>query len=99
MARMSVNRPAIFTWLMLVCASIATWLLIEDQGFSASSAISLILLIAVIKVRMIVLHYMELKHAPLRWRMVFELWPVVAASLILGIWLFTGTAADCLPSS
>jgi hypothetical protein len=28
--------------------------------------------------------------------MVFELWPVVAASLILGIWLFTGTTADCL---
>ena len=99
MARMSVNRAATFTWFFLVCASVATWLLIEDKGLSAPSAISLILLIAVVKVRMIVLHYMELKHAPLRWRLVFELWPVVAASLILGIWFFTGTAADCQASS
>ena len=48
---------------------------------------------------MIVLHYMELKHAPLRWRLAFELWPIVAATLILGIWFFTGTAADCPPTS
>jgi len=99
MASLSVNRPAILTWFVLVCASIATGLLIEDKGLSAPSAVCLILLIAVIKVRMIVLHYMELKHAPLRWRLVFELWPVVAASLILGLWFFTGTAADCPPAS
>lgn len=99
MASVSMNRAAIITWFVLVCASIATWLLIEDQGLGAPSAVSLILLIAVVKVRMIVLHYMELKHAPLRWRLVFELWPVVAASLILGIWFFTGTAADCPPAS
>ena len=90
-----VNRAAIVTWFMLVCASVATWLLIEDQGLTAPAAVSLILLIAVIKVRMIVLHYMELKHAPSRWRLVFELWPVVAATLILGLWFFTGTPADC----
>lgn len=98
MAGLSVNRAAIITWVTLVCASVATWLLIEDKGLSAPSAVSLILLIAVIKVRMIVLHYMELKHAPLRWRLVFELWPVVAACLILGLWLYTGTAADCPPA-
>jgi hypothetical protein len=95
MATVSVNRAAILSWGFLVCASIATGLLIEGEGLDARSAVSLILLIAVVKVRMIVLHYMELKHAPLRWRLVFELWPVVAASLILGIWFFTGAAADC----
>ncbi len=98
MAALSVNRAAILTWFFLVCASVATWLLIEGRGMSASASVSLILLIAVIKVRMIVLHYMELKHAPLHWRLAFELWPVIAASLILGIWFFTGTAADCPPA-
>lgn len=88
-------RAASLTWIFLVCASIATWLLIEKHGLGAASTVSLILLIAVIKVRMIVLHYMELKYAPLRWRIAFELWPMVAATLILGIWFFTGTAADC----
>lgn len=99
MAGMSVNRAPILTWFALVCASIGTWLLIEGTDVSAPIAVSLILLIAVFKVRMIVLHYMELKHAPLRWRLAFEIWPVVAASLILGIWLFTGTAADCPPTT
>lgn len=95
MAGVSVIRAATVTWFVLVCASIATWLLVEGASVGAGGAVSLVLLIAVIKVRMIVLHYMELKHAPLRWRLVFELWPVVAASLILGIWYLTGTAADC----
>ena len=99
MAGVSVNRAATLTWFALVGASIATWLLLEGTGVSARTAVGLILLIAVIKVRMIVLHYMELKHAPLRWRLAFEIWPVVAASLVLGIWLFTGTPADCPPPS
>lgn len=99
MAGVSVNRAATITWFALVCASIATWLLLEGMRVNARTAVGLILLVAVIKVRMIVLHYMELKHAPLRWRLAFEIWPVVAASLILGIWLFTGTTADCPPPS
>lgn len=91
MASLSVNRAATLTWLFLVCASVATWLLIEDQGLSAAAAISAILLIALLKARLIVLHFMELKHAPLRWRLAFELWVVAASSLILGLWFFTGS--------
>ena len=98
MASLSLNRAAVLTWAFLVCASIATGLLIEGKGLGPAAAVSLILLIAVLKARMIVLHYMELKHAPLQWRLAFELWVVAAASLILGIWLFTGTAADCVTS-
>ena len=99
MAGVSVNRAATIAWFALVGASIATWLFLEGTGVGARTAVGMILLIAVIKARMIVLHYMELKHAPLRWRLAFEIWPVVAASLIFGIWLFTGTAADCPPPS
>lgn len=98
MASLSLNRAAVLTWTFLVCASIATWLLIEGESLGPVAAVSLIMLIAVFKARMIVLHYMELKHAPLSWRLAFELWGVAAASLILGIWLFTGTAADCVAS-
>jgi hypothetical protein len=98
MAAMSLNRAAILTWAFLVCASIATGLLIGGKSLSPAVVVSLILLIAVFKARMIVLHYMELKHAPLSWRLAFELWVVAAASLILGIWLFTGSAADCIAS-
>ena len=95
MAGLPLNRAALLTWAFLVCASIATGLLIGGRALGPASALSLILLIAVFKARMIVLHYMELKHAPLGWRLAFELWVGAAASLILGIWLFTGTVADC----
>jgi len=98
MAALSLNRAAVLTWAFLVCASIATGLLIEGKSLSPAAVVSLILLIAVLKARMIVLHYMELKHAPLSWRLAFELWVVAAASLILGIWLFTGSAANCIAS-
>ena len=90
-----MNRAAILTWAFLVCASIATGLLIQARDVGPAVAVSLILLIAVLKAQMIVLHYMELKHAPLAWRMAFEGWVVLAASLILGIWLFTGTGMEC----
>ncbi|WP_420467698.1 cytochrome C oxidase subunit IV family protein [Panacagrimonas sp.] len=95
MASLSVNRAAILTWAFLVGASVATWLLIENRGLDAAAAVASIMLIALVKARLIVLHFMELKHAPLRWRIAFELWVVVAASLILGLWWFTGSGADC----
>lgn len=95
MAILSLNRAAVLTWAFLVCASIATGLLIEGKSFSPALALSLIMVIAVFKARMIVLHYMELKHSPLAWRLAFELWVLAAASLILGIWLFTRTTVDC----
>lgn len=93
MASHAVNRSAILTWLFLVIASVATWLLVEGGRLSAAWTVSLILAIAAIKARTIVLHYMELKHAPLRWRLALELWCVAAAALILGIWFFTGSVA------
>ncbi len=95
MATLSLNRAAVLTWAFLVGASVATGLLIEGRALGPVAAIPLILVIAVFKARMIVLHYMELKHAPLAWRLTFEIWVVAAASLILGIWLFTGITVHC----
>jgi hypothetical protein len=95
MASLSVNSVATLAWLFLAGASLATWLLLEDRAFSPQWTVSLVLAIAVLKVRVIVLHYMEIKHAPLGWRIAFELWPLIAAGLILGIWFYTGSTADC----
>jgi hypothetical protein len=53
------------------------------------------MVVSAVKARTIVLHYMDLKHAPLGWRLAFELWAAGAACLILGLWFFTGTAANC----
>ena len=95
MAALSLNRAAVLTWAFLVVASIATGWLIDGTSLGPAAAVPLILLIAVFKARMIVLHYMELKHAPVAWRLAFEVWVVVAASLILGVWLLTGITVHC----
>ena len=46
MAGLPLNRAALLTWAFLVCASIATGLLIGGRALGPASALSLILLIA-----------------------------------------------------
>jgi hypothetical protein len=95
MARLPVNRVAVLAWMFLACATLATYLLVEGRGSTLEWGISTVMVVSAVKARTIVLHYMELKHAPLAWRLALELWAAGVAALILGLWFFTGTAADC----
>ena len=97
MARLSVNRVALLAWMFLACATLATYLLVEGRGSTLEWGISTVMVVSAIKALTIVLHYMELKHAPLGWRLAFELWVAGAACMILGLWFFSGAAADCSP--
>jgi hypothetical protein len=47
-------------------------------------------LIAAVKVRYVVLDFMELRNAPIPARVFFEAWPFVVAAIILGFWFATG---------
>jgi hypothetical protein len=94
-ARLPVNGVAVLAWMFLACATLSTWLLVEGRGATLEWGISMVMVVSAIKARTIVLHYMELKHAPLAWRLAFELWAAGTAALILGLWFFTGPAADC----
>jgi len=46
-------------------------------------------LIAAVKVRYVMLDFMELRQAPLPVRAAFEAWPWVVAAIILGFWFAT----------
>jgi hypothetical protein len=96
-ARLPVNRIAVLAWMFLACATLATYLLVEGRGATLEWGISAVMVVSAIKARTIVLHYMELKHAPRGWRLAFELWVAGAACLILGLWFFTGATAGCGP--
>ena len=89
MARLLSNRAAL-TWLFLVGATLATFGLAESHGLRVQWAVSVVMLIALFKARMIALHYMELKHAPRRWRIAFELWVAIVPLWILGFWFASG---------
>jgi len=70
----------------------STWWLSKD-AFSARTATVLIMAIAAFKVRLVLLHFMELAHAPLLPRAIFEAWVVVVVTAaILAVYLGVFTA-------
>lgn len=81
-------RPTTAVWAALMIATCAsTWWLAKD-ALSASTATALIMLIAAVKARLILIHFMEIGHAPLRWRLLFETWIVVCTGAVLGIYFY-----------
>ncbi len=73
-------------WLALVVlTALTTWGLSKDL-FSPAAAVIGIFLIAAMKVRFVMLDFMELRHAPVRVRVAFQGWIVVVVALILSFW-------------
>lgn len=80
-------------WVALMAATCAsTWALSKDV-FSPAVAVTGIFLIAALKVRFVMLDFMELRAAPVPARVAFESWIVVVTLLILGFWFATPSAA------
>jgi heme/copper-type cytochrome/quinol oxidase subunit 4 len=80
-------KPVSLVWLVLMLATcVTTWGLSKD-AFSPGVAVVTIFLIAAFKVRLVLRHFMELRHAPLAWRLVFEAWVVISTAAVLGIYL------------
>lgn len=79
-------------WLVLAVLTVGSWYLGEQQAAHVFSNVgivsSVMLLIGFFKVRLVGLHFMELRHAPWPLRGVFELWVVLVACVILGLYWF-----------
>src|ERR1700757_5317619 len=84
---MSVLRERVtIVWLgLVVLTCVTTWGLSKDL-FSPAVAVVGIFLIAAVKVRYVILDFMELRDAPIPARVFFEAWPFVVAAMILGFW-------------
>jgi heme/copper-type cytochrome/quinol oxidase subunit 4 len=84
---MSVLRERVtWVWLGLMALTcITTWGLSKDL-FSPAVAVVGIFLIAAVKVRYVMLDFMELRQAPAPVRAAFEAWPAAVAAMILGLW-------------
>ncbi|UCV12456.1 cytochrome C oxidase subunit IV family protein [Dechloromonas denitrificans] len=77
-----LNNPAHRAWLVLLVATAMTWYL-GEVGAAGTWAIVTMLLIAFIKGRLVILDFMELREAPLMWRLLLEGWLILVSSLIL----------------
>jgi hypothetical protein len=82
MATLLSNRITII-WALLVAASLLSWESMAIAGEEARIARAAILVIAFIKVRLVGLEFMELRHAPLALRLGFEAWGVLVCGTLL----------------
>ncbi len=91
----SVLMPLQRTWLLVVGATaVALWMR-EDRlaGFTIGA---MTLAIAYAKARLVILDFMELRHAPLLWRCLLEGWLLLVSSLIVTIYASSGAAHHSL---
>ncbi|WP_028935692.1 cytochrome C oxidase subunit IV family protein [Pseudonocardia spinosispora] len=77
------KNPITIVWAILMVATIiSTWMLSKD-AFAPLVATVGIFLIAAYKIRMVILRFMEVRHAPRAWRIYFEAWTVAVTGMIL----------------
>ncbi len=82
-----LGRPATRAWLALVAVTLVSFALAEGAA-SPRLAATLVMLIAAFKVRLVVVHFMELRWRPLPWRVLLECWTVAITLVIVGgYWL------------
>ncbi|HWS63454.1 MAG TPA: cytochrome C oxidase subunit IV family protein [Steroidobacteraceae bacterium] len=79
----ALRLPATRVWLVLIAAAVSSWT-VSEHSTAVKVAASAVVLIAALKVRLIVMHFMELRWRPRPWRMLFELWTFGVTAIILG---------------
>ena len=75
------------SWLFLVAATVLSWAVGAEHGTGSLIAV-VVLGIAAIKVRLVGLDFMELRHAPLPLRAAFEAYCVGMWALLSALYLW-----------
>lgn len=85
-----VRTNATLVWLLLTVLTIVSWVLGADHGFVDHRVVSslAIFAVAVFKVRLVGLYFMELKGAPIALRGLFEGYCVLLLALLSTMYLF-----------
>jgi hypothetical protein len=75
-------------WMLLVAATVLTAVVGLEQHGGSTSVGLLLLAIAFIKIRLVALHFMEVRDAPLPLRVLVEAYVGVTFVALLGIYVF-----------
>lgn len=83
-------RSDTVVWVLLVGLTLLVWTepLLTLEAVPAAASATFLVLMAAVKVRLIGLHFMELRTAPLALRGLFEAWLVVVAVVLTSILWF-----------
>lgn len=79
------DRRLVGWWVALVALTIGALEVSLQLGDSAYFVVGLILF-ACIKIRIVILHFMEVSTAPLPLRLPLEAWSILIGVAILGLW-------------
>ncbi len=82
-----VRNRAGFSWLVLIAATVVSWAVGAEHGTGSIVAV-VVLAIAAIKVRLVGLDFMELRHAPIPLRVMFESYCCVMWAVLSGLYLW-----------
>lgn len=82
------KRISIVWVLLMVATCITTWGLSKDGVAPLAAAVGIVVL-AALKVRYVILDFMEIRNAPIPLRTILEAWPVIVGIGILAFYLST----------
>lgn len=82
-----VRNRAGFSWLVLIAATLVSWAVGSEHG-TGSTVVLVVLAIASLKVRLVGLDFMELRHAPIPLRAAFEFYCVAIWAVLSGLYLW-----------
>ena len=74
----------------MVATGVSWWLgtLDEVSGIASATTTSVLLvLVAFFKVRLVISHFMEVRHAPMALKLLCDAWVVGVCSLVIGLYL------------
>ncbi len=83
------TRLDVFIWVCLIIFTLLTVSLGHSIGSLTDAMVNTsILIITFIKTRLIIMHFMEVKRAPLLLRLIFEAWGIVVCAVLIVLLLF-----------
>jgi hypothetical protein len=82
-----LRKPVTIVWAALMLATIASTWLLSNNAVAPEVATVAIMLIAAVKVRLVIGHFMEVRRAPVALQLVCDGWLLAVTALILTVYL------------
>lgn len=91
---MTSERTTTLVWGVLMSLTVLSWWLGTERAPGAAAdargpAVA-ILVVAFLKARLVIRHFMDVRHAPHVLRLATDVWVVGVSALLVGLFLFTG---------
>lgn len=95
----SFTRTCTIVWIVLLLLTVVSGFIADGMpGFSSGFTAVILLVIALIKVRLVIIHFMEIGHAALPLRIILEAWVFVTFA-VLAFLYFSPAATSALAVS